>query len=128
MKEGSSSDNVLTLGGFVSGATGMEVAKRAKCFGMDVTAVTKPPENKINRLQFDNSSHNSEFMYKILGIKTLYDSLATADYVSIHTSLTNETRGLLGPKQINLMKESAFLVNVSRAQIVDRDALFEGFG
>ena len=64
-------------------------------------------------------------MYKILGIESLSDSLATADYVSIHTSLTNETRGLLGAKEINMMKESAFLVNVARAQIVDRDALFE---
>lgn len=107
------------------GATGMEVAKRAKCFGMAVTTVTKHPENKTNRLQSNNSNCNSDFMYKILGIESLSDSLATADYVSIHTSLTNETRGLLGAKEINMMKESAFLVNVARAQIVDRDVLFE---
>ena len=57
-------------------------------------------------------------------MKALSDSLIDADYISIHTPLTDETRGLIGAKEINLMKRSAFLINVARAQIVDREALF----
>src|SRR5918995_6164543 len=49
---------------------------------------------------------------------------ADADYISIHILLTDETRDLIGAKEMNLMKRSAFLINVARAQIVDRAALF----
>ena len=57
-------------------------------------------------------------------MEDLLDSLIGADYISIHTSLTRETRGLIGAKEINSMKRTAFLINVARAQIVDRDTLF----
>jgi D-3-phosphoglycerate dehydrogenase / 2-oxoglutarate reductase len=50
--------------------------------------------------------------------------LASADYVSVHTPLTDETQNLIGAKELHSMKMSATLINVARAQIVDRDALF----
>jgi D-3-phosphoglycerate dehydrogenase len=112
------------------GATGIEVAKRAKAFGMHITAVTKHPELKKGRRRIDNNNENNNnnkwnyFINTIQGVKALSDSLIDADYISIHTPLTDETRGLIGAKEINLMKRSAFLINVARAQIVDREALF----
>jgi D-3-phosphoglycerate dehydrogenase / 2-oxoglutarate reductase len=108
------------------GATGMEVAKRAKCFGMNVTAITRHPDTKKLK-EIDNNGHNNKinfFVSKILGVEDLLDSLIDADYISIHTPLTDETRGLIGAKEFNSIKKSAFLINVARAQIVDRDALF----
>jgi D-3-phosphoglycerate dehydrogenase / 2-oxoglutarate reductase len=107
------------------GATGIEVAKRAKAFGMYITAVTKHPDSKKGRT-YDNNANNkwNYFINTIQGVDTLSDSLIDADYISIHTPLTDETRGLIGAKEINLMKKSAFLTNVARAQIVDREPLF----
>jgi D-3-phosphoglycerate dehydrogenase / 2-oxoglutarate reductase len=111
------------------GATGIEVAKRAKAFGMYITAVTKHPDSKKGTIDNNNSNdnHNNKWNYfinTIQGVDALSDSLIDADYISIHTPLTDETRGLIGAKEINLMKRSAFLLNVARAQIVDREALF----
>jgi D-3-phosphoglycerate dehydrogenase len=110
------------------GATGIEVAKRAKAFGMHITAVTKHPESKKGGKIDNNNNHNNNkwnyFINIIQGVEALSDSLIDADYISIHTPLTDETRGLIGAKEINLMKRSAFLINVARAQIVDREGLF----
>jgi len=98
------------------GATGLEVAKRAKSFGMHVVAVTKNPSLKKPEKEY--------FVDSIGGLETLSDSLARADYVSLHTPLTEETRSMMGKKELDLMKKSSFLINVARAPIVDREALF----
>ena len=108
------------------GATGIEVAKRAKAFGMHITAVTKHPESKKGKIDNNNNYNNkwNYFINTLQGVEALSDSLIDADYISIHIPLTDETRGLIGAKEINLMKRCAFLINVARAQIVDRAALF----
>jgi phosphoglycerate dehydrogenase-like enzyme len=49
--------------------------------------------------------------------------LARADVVSIHTRLSDRTRGLIGARELALMKPGAVLVNTSRGPIVDEDAL-----
>jgi D-3-phosphoglycerate dehydrogenase len=56
---------------------------------------------------------------------TLDQVMQEADFVSIHTPLTPETRGLLGRREIGLMKPTAFLINTSRGQVVDQVALIE---
>jgi D-3-phosphoglycerate dehydrogenase / 2-oxoglutarate reductase len=101
------------------GATGLEVAKRAKSFGMHVVAVTKNPS--LKKPGFENKEH---FVDSIGGLETLSESLSQADYVSLHTPLTDETRSMIGKKELSLMKKSSFLINVARATIVDREALF----
>ena len=53
----------------------------------------------------------------------LPDLLATADIVSLHLPLTEETRGLIGEEQLSAMKRGAILVNTSRGPLVDFDAL-----
>jgi phosphoglycerate dehydrogenase-like enzyme len=55
---------------------------------------------------------------------SLPEVLRRADYLAITLPLTPETRGVIGPAQLGLMKSTAILVNVSRAQIVDEDALY----
>lgn len=49
--------------------------------------------------------------------------LSTSDFVSVHLALGDRTRGLLGPAELALLKPTAYLVNTSRAAIVDQDAL-----
>jgi phosphoglycerate dehydrogenase-like enzyme len=58
------------------------------------------------------------------GPGTLDEVLSRADYLAITLSLTEATRGLLGERELRLMKPTAVLVNVARAEIVDEAALF----
>lgn len=51
------------------------------------------------------------------------DLLKTADMVSIHCPLTDETRGLVNDRYFALMKASAFVINVARGEIIDEEAL-----
>ena len=51
--------------------------------------------------------------------------LQTADFVSLHCPLNEQTRGLLGADQLSLMKPTAFLLNLARGGIVDEEALYE---
>ena len=58
---------------------------------------------------------------EVVGLDRL---LSGADFVSIHTNLTADTRGLLGMEQFKRMKPTAFLINTSRGGTVDQDALY----
>ena len=49
--------------------------------------------------------------------------LTESDYVSLHVPATAETRGLIGERELRLMKETAFLINTSRGALVDERAL-----
>ena len=59
------------------------------------------------------------------GPESLDDLLRASDYLAITLALTPETRGLLGARELALMKRSAMLVNVARGEVVDEDALYE---
>jgi phosphoglycerate dehydrogenase-like enzyme len=58
---------------------------------------------------------------RLVGLDEL---MATADFVSVHCPLTDKTRGLIGARELGLMKPSAYLINTARGGIVDEDALF----
>jgi hypothetical protein len=63
----------------------MEVAKRAKCFSISITAITRHPDTKKLK-EIDNNGYNNKmnfFVNKIPGVKDLLDSLIDADYISI---------------------------------------------
>lgn len=122
------SERVRTLGSEIQGktlviiglgATGLEVAKRAKSCGMHVIAVTKNPFLKKR-----GGVDKAYFVDNLGGSEILSDSVSRADYISLHTPLTEQTKNMIGPKEFALMKKSSFLVNVARAAIVDREALF----
>jgi D-3-phosphoglycerate dehydrogenase / 2-oxoglutarate reductase len=53
------------------------------------------------------------------------EMIRTSDFLSLHVPLSHETQGLIGKKELDLMKPTAFLVNTSRGEIVDEPALIE---
>ncbi len=66
---------------------------------------------------------------KELGITiyaTVDEMLPHVDYLTVHTPLTDETRNLIGPKQIELLKPGARLINAARGGIYNEEALVEG--
>ncbi|MFQ6135303.1 MAG: glyoxylate reductase [Nitrososphaerales archaeon] len=101
-----------TLGIVGLGRIGSAVAERAKGFGMKVLyhSRTRSPE-KEKRLNVE---------YRSLG-----DLLKESDFVSLHIPLTEETHHIIDSQKLRLMKRNAVLVNTSRGQVVDEDALAE---
>ncbi|MDR1512430.1 MAG: C-terminal binding protein [Propionibacteriaceae bacterium] len=61
--------------------------------------------------------------FGVTKVETLDELLATSDFVSLHTPLLPETRGLIGVRELALMKPTAFLLNTARGQVVDEAAL-----
>lgn len=57
--------------------------------------------------------------------RELDDLLKEADFVSLHTALTDETRHLINAERLKIMKPTAYLINTSRGPIVDEKALLE---
>jgi D-3-phosphoglycerate dehydrogenase len=99
------------------GVTGIEVAKRAKAFGMKVIAVTKHPFTKTE------GGDKKYFVDTLFGVDKLSEAIQLADVISIHTPLNRETENMIGSNELNLMKQSAYLINVARAQVVNKEAL-----
>ena len=99
-----------TLGIIGFGRIGQSVARRAKGFGMEIV--------------YHNRSRKEEAEQE-LGARyvELDELLETADFVSIHTPLTDETTHLIGAEELQRMKREAVLVNTSRGPVVDEAAL-----
>jgi D-3-phosphoglycerate dehydrogenase / 2-oxoglutarate reductase len=99
-----------TIGIVGLGNIGMRVALRARAFEMDIL-VNDP---------YIPASHVTSLGGKWVELEEL---LADADFVTIHCPLNRETRGMIGEKELALMKPSAFLINAARGGIVDEEAL-----
>ena len=56
---------------------------------------------------------------------SLDEILREADFLSLHSIVTSSTRGMIGKKQLDAMKPTAFLINSGRAALVDQEALVE---
>jgi len=102
-----------TLGLIGLGNIGMKVAEIAKGFGMRilVTKRTAPSQELLGKIGA-----------KLVPLEEL---LRESDIVSLHVPLTKETGKMIGTRELNLMKDGAFLINTSRGAVVDEDALFK---
>ncbi|MEV6541645.1 D-2-hydroxyacid dehydrogenase family protein [Streptomyces sp. NPDC051665] len=100
-----------TLGLLGLGKIGSRVAQVGLAFGMRVTAW---------------SQHLTQERADEVGVQLAPSKerlLADSDFVSVHLALGDRTLGLLGPAELALLKPTAYLINTSRAAIVDQDAL-----
>ncbi|MEM2593030.1 MAG: glyoxylate reductase [Thermofilaceae archaeon] len=93
------------------GRIGQAVARRAKGFNMKILYYD------VVRMREVEEELGVEYA-------PLERLLRESDYVSIHVPLTPETRGLIGERELRLMKRTAILVNTSRGPVIDQRALF----
>lgn len=101
-----------TLGIVGMGRIGQAVARRAKGFNMQILYSSKQGKDEFDR----------EIGAKKVELDELFKQ---SDFISLHCSLTKETRHLVGKRELSLMKKSAFLINTSRGPVVDEEALYQ---
>jgi phosphoglycerate dehydrogenase-like enzyme len=104
-----------TLGILGLGKIGTEVAAVARAFGMNVIAWG--PTLTQERASISGATFIS-----------LEEVLKTADVISIHLALSEQSKNLLDEARLRLMKKSAYLINTARGAIVDEPALFKILG
>ena len=100
------------LGVIGLGRIGREVAKRARAFGMEVQA-------------YDPFVSPAVAEEAHVTLRSLDETLQTSDYLTLHTTLTEDTRHLIGKKNLAKVKPGVRLVNAARGPLVDPDALLE---
>jgi len=105
----------LTMGVLGFGGTGRAMAKRAVAFGMETLAVDEFPGAGDPALGVD----------EVWGLDRLDDLLATSDVVAICLPLTEATDAMFNTELFAKMKPGSFVVNVTRGEIIDGDALVE---
>src|SRR5262245_27391829 len=100
-----------TLGLVGLGQIGREMISRAKAFGMHVTGWSRSLTPK--------SAAELGIAYRQTIIEVAHD----CDILSLHLALEPDTRGVINANVFNVMKPGAYLINTSRAEVVDHDAL-----
>ncbi len=102
-----------TLGVVGLGGTGTEVARRAQGFRMEVIAVDSENVSK------------PDFVHRVQDMGKFYELLENSDVVVNCTPLTDETRGMFNEEAFSRMRDHAFLINVTRGEIVDGPSLMK---
>ena len=107
-----------TMNGSVFGAIGMgevgrSVARLASAFGMTVLY-----HQRHRMTAAEEAEHSAQFV-------RLEELLARSDFISLHLPLNSTTQGIIDRTVLQLVKPGAILVNVARAQLVDREALLD---
>jgi D-3-phosphoglycerate dehydrogenase len=100
------------LGVIGLGKVGMAVARRAQGLEMQIIAFDPfvPPE----------LARKSD-----VTMMSLEEVLQQADFITLHTSLTNGTRGLIGERELRMMKPGARLINCARGGLIEEEALLK---
>jgi len=99
-----------TIGIIGMGRIGQNFAKKVKAFNMKIIYNSKTPKRDFEK------ETNAVWVSKE---KLLKES----DFISIHVSLNEETKHMIGTKKLNIMKNNAVLINTSRGSVVDEEAL-----
>ncbi len=93
------------------GRIAKEVAVRARAFGLKVVVFANHWDEDFARWQ------------GLERVETLDEGLKLADFVTLHTKLTEKTKGLLDARRLALLKDGAVIVNTGRGELIDLDAL-----
>jgi glycerate dehydrogenase len=90
------------------GALGRQVARIGRAFGMEIAVTSRSPVSDTDVVQLP-----------------LDELLATSDVVSLHLPLTEQTRHMIGARELASMKKTSILINTARGGLVDEAALAE---
>lgn len=99
--------NGKVLGIIGAGNIGKALAKLANAFGMKVLAYTRTPKENTELITYT----------------TLEEVLRQSDFISLHCPLTPNTHHIISEKELNMMKNSAFIINTARGALIDEKAL-----
>ncbi len=92
------------------GRIGSLVGKKANALGMKIIAYNPPPRNQDEIVEF---------------VDDLDNLLGRADVITLHLPLTEETRDMINEETIGKMKDGVYLINTSRGEVIDEDALYD---
>ena len=101
-----------TFGSVGLGGIARETIRLLSIFGMNPPIAFDP---------YMKADAAAAFGVKLVSLDEL---LETADFVSLHCPLTPETQGMIGARELSLMKSTAYLLNTARGGLVDEDALY----
>ncbi|MGI9319554.1 MAG: NAD(P)-dependent oxidoreductase [bacterium] len=99
------------------GAIGMALADRARAFGMEVYGVTRPNRSDAARKRISDAG--------IKELQTFEQVAATCDIISLHLPAVDDTRKMVNRDFLGQMKPGAILINTSRGELIDEEALIE---
>ncbi|MCP4569859.1 MAG: hydroxyacid dehydrogenase [FCB group bacterium] len=102
--------SVLIIG---YGSIGREIGQLCQGLGLNIRAISK------------NGNSVDRDAMEIFGVGALPDLLPECDIVFITVPLTDETRGLIGAKELALLPQNTVLINVARGSVVDQAALYQ---
>jgi glyoxylate reductase len=100
-----------TLGIVGLGETGLEMAKRGRGFDMKLLYYSRSRKPELE----------AQYSLEYADLATL---LGSADFVSLHTALTPQTRHLIAERELRMMKPTGILINAARGPVVDSKALY----
>jgi D-3-phosphoglycerate dehydrogenase len=98
------------------GNIGREIAKRLLAFEMEILAIKRIPSEQLRQelnLTFLGGTKDVDYVVK------------ESDFIILTVALTPQTRGIIGKKQIDLMKPTAYILNVGRAGLIDEEPLYK---
>ena len=94
------------------GRIGKAVAERAKGFSMEILA------HDVKKDEISSEALGIQFL-------PLDELLAKGDFITLHCDLNPGSKGIIGARELALMKKTAYLVNTARGGLIDENALFE---
>ncbi|MBY8990216.1 MAG: hypothetical protein KGD58_05640 [Candidatus Lokiarchaeota archaeon] len=98
------------------GSIGVEIAKRLQAFEMKILALKRRSSADLQekmKLDFLGGPEDLDYL------------LTESDFIIVIVPLTPETRGMIGEREIGLMKPSAYIINVARAAIIEEEPLYQ---
>lgn len=99
-----------TLGIIGYGRIGSMVGRKANALGMKIIAYNPPPRHEDEIVEY---------------VEDLSEFLKQTDVITLHVPLTDNTRNMINKETIQKMKDGVYLINTSRGEIIDEDALYE---
>ena len=118
-----------TLGIVGYGSIGREIAHVAQAFGMEVLATkrdVRQPEDASTRYRIPGTGDpEGAYFHRLYPPEALVSMVRECDFVVLTVPLTDTTRGMVSAEVLAAMKPTAYLINVSRGDVVDEEALVQ---